>query len=268
MAIKGAGMKSKKLVAFAAAIIIPVGGLASVAAFSAGSASAVTRLAGDNGTYTCAIHGGTTTAPLANSTITFATPGISPNGSVGETSTSTTKVGAFTLPAGATCGATIGKSVTPAIKTASNLCSGGAVGSVTPPPNCTVDPVGAGSPGDWYYGSWNAFGSSGASSILAADPHPKFTIDGDAFTGNSTSAVATVGGQCTNNALANPTEAGFTISGSVNALEGYTSFSATVCLSAVTGSNLVDATNFLSNFGVATVKTAVVDPTNSIVTVS
>ena len=241
-------MKIKKLAVLAAAIAIPVGGLASLAAISGGTAGASNRV-GDKGTYTCAISG---TPPAVASTVTFQSPGISVAGSSGESSINKTKTTVAQLPLGATCGTVNGSGGPYTISSTNPPCSG----TTTPPlgPVCTS--------GDFAYGSWNSFIATGASTIVTGLPHPKFKIDGDTFTGNTMNATSVVGAPCTAH------EAGFNITGTVNPLEGYTSFSLTACLGTVTAPAGSAGTMFLDDVGNTTVLTVQIDPADSTVTVS
>ena len=249
-------MKIKKLAVLAAAIAIPVGGLASLAAISGGTAGAANR-AGDKGTYTCAIAG---LPPAVASTVTFQAPGITVAGTGGESSISKTKTTVAQLPLSPTCGTapSLAGSAGPyTISSANPLCSA----STTPAagPSCTVDPV---PPGDWAYGSWNSFATTGASSIITGLPHPKIKVDGDTFVGTTTGAVAVTGAPCTTG------EAGFNITGTVAANEGYSSFSLTACLGKVTAPASSAGTMFLDDAFVKTVLTVQIDPATSSVTVS
>jgi len=238
-------MKTKKLVVLAAAIAIPIGGLASATALSAGTAWA-------QGSYICSITG-LGTAPTSN--VVFPGPGVTVAGSVSESTISSTRTTTAVLPSGPSCG--VGGSIAALTITAINPpCSA----TTTPPagPVCTID-VGA---GDWAYGSWNSFVATGASSLVTGLPHPKFKIDTDTFVGTTTGASAGVGAPCT------PTEVGFNIIGTVAPLEGYSTFSMTDCLDTVTAPAGSAGTLFLNDVGTTTVKTVQIDPTDSTVTVS
>jgi len=247
-------MKIKKLAVLAAAIAIPVGGLASLAAFSGGTAGASNR-GGDKGTYTCAFHG---TPPATAATVTFQSPGITSAGSSSEATTSKTKTTAAQLPLGPTCGTVNGSAGPYTIVSSNPTCSA----STTPPagPHCTIDAPPA--LGDYAYGSWNSFIATGASTIITGLPHPKFKIDGDTFVGTTTGASSVVGAPCTAH------EAGFNITGSVAANEGYSSFSLTACLGTVTAPAGSAGTMFLDDVGSVTVLTVQIDPADSSGTVS
>jgi hypothetical protein len=247
-------MQIKKLAVLAAAIAIPIGGLASLAAISGGTAGASNR-AGDKGTYTCAVTG---KAPATASTVTFQSPGISSAGSTGESSISKEKTTIAVLPAGGTCGTVAGSAGPYTISTSNPTCSS----STTPPagPHCTIDAPPA--LGDYAYGSWNSFIATGASTIVTGLPHPKFKIDGDTFVGTTTGAASVVGAPCSSS------EAGFNITGTVAANEGYSSFSLTACLGTVTAPAGSAGTQFLADVGSVTVLTVQIDPADSTVTVS
>jgi len=247
-------MKIKKLAVLAAAIAIPVGGLASLAAISGGTAGASNRV-GDHGTYTCSVGG---VPPAAASTVTFQSPGITSAGSTGESSISKTKTTTAFLASGGTCGTVNGSAGPYTISATNPTCSA----STTPAagPHCTIDVPPA--LGDYAYGSWNSFIASGSSTILTGLPHPKFKIDGDTFTGTTTAASSVVGAPCGSG------EAGFNITGSVAALEGYSSFSLTACLGTVTAPAASAGTLFLNDVGSAPVLTVQIDPADSTVTVS
>jgi len=251
MAIKGAGMKIQKLAVLAAAIAIPISGLA---ALSVGTAGASNR-AGDKGTYTCAIQG---VPPAAAATVTFQAPGITSAGSSSEATISKTKTTTARLPLGGTCGTVNGSAGPYTISSSNPTCSA----STTPPagPKCTIDTPPA--LGDYAYGSWNSFIATGASTIITGLPHPKFKIDGDTFVGTTTGASSVVGAPCTSH------EAGFNITGSVAANEGYSSFSLTACLGTVTAPAGSAGTMFLDDVGSVTVLTVQIDPADSTVTVS
>jgi len=241
-------MQIKKLAVLAAAIAIPVGGLASLAAISGGTAGASNR-AGDKGTYTCAVAG---VPPAAASTVTFQAPGISSAGSVSESTISKTKTSTAQLPLGATCGTVNGSAGPYTIAATNPPCSA----TTTPPlgPVCTA--------GDFAYGSWNSFIASGASTILTGLPHPKFKIDGDTFVGTSVTANSVVGAPCTAG------EAGFAITGTVAANEGYSAFTLTACLGTVTAPPASAGTLFLNDVGSAPVAVVQIDPATSSVSVS
>ena len=239
-------MKIKKLAVLAAAIAIPVGGLASLAAISAGTAGA-SGAAGDKGTYTCAITG---VSPAPASNVVFQAPGITVAGSVSESTLSKTKTTAAVLPASSTCGTVNGAVKALTINAVNPPCSA----TTTPAlgPVCTA--------GDWAYGSWNSFIASGTSTIVGGLPHPKFTIDTDTFTGNTTTAA--VASTCPSG------EAGFTISGTVTPLEGYTAFSLTACLGIVNLPASSAGTLFGNDVSTLPVASVQIDPANSTVTVS
>jgi len=244
-------MKIKKLAVLAAAIAIPIGGLASMAAISAGTAGA----SGTDhvGPYSCFITG--LVPPTAN--VVFAAPGITVSGNVSETTISKTKTTAAVLPfatppSPGSCGTVNGSIGALTISSSNPPCSG----TTTPPLGlvCTL--------GDFAYGSWNSFIATGASTIITGLPHPKFKIDGDTFTGTTTGAASVVGAPCLG------TEAGFNITGTVAPLEGYTSFSMTACLGTVLTPVGSAGTNFLSDVGSVTVGSVQIDSTDSTVNVS
>ena len=199
--------------------------------------------------YTCAVQG---VPPATASTVTFQAPGITVNGSVSESTLSKTKTTTALLPSGGTCGTVNGSGGPYTINSINPPCSA----TTTPPlgPVCTS--------GDFAYGSWNSFIATGASTIVAGLPHPKFKIDGDTFTGNTMNATSVTGAPCTAH------EAGFNITGTVNALEGYSSFSLTACLGKVTAPAGSAGTMFLDDVGTTTVLTVQIDPADSTVTVS
>jgi hypothetical protein len=254
MEIKGAGMKIRKLAVLAAAIAIPISGLATLAAVSGGTAGASNR-GGDKGTYICAVDG---VPPAAASTVTFQSPGITQAGSSSENSISKTKTTVALLPSGGSCGTVNGSGGPYTISASNPTCSS----STTPPagPHCTIDAPPA--LGDYAYGSWNSFIATGASTIITGLPHPKFKIDSDTFVGTTTGASSVVGAPCTSG------EAGFNITGTVAANEGYSSFSLTACLGTVTAPAGSAGTMFLNDVGTTTVLTVQIDPADSTVTVS
>ena len=102
----------------------------------------------------------------------------------------------------------------------------------------------------------------GASTIVTGLPHPKIKIDGDTFVGTTTGASSVVGAPCAAH------EAGFNITGTVAANEGYSSFSETACLGTVTAPAGSAGTMFLDDVGSVTVLTVQIDPADSTVTVS
>jgi hypothetical protein len=230
----------RKLLVVAAAVAMPVGAFAAI---SAGTASASARAVSDKGTYICTGSG---------AVVTFQAPGLTVAGSVSEATFVTSKTSASVLSSGGTCGTVAGSVSANSVKSSTTACST----STTPPLGsvCTA--------GDFAYGSWNNFINGGSSGLVTGLPHPKFHIDGDSFTGNTTTATSILpGGTC------GASEAGFLISGTVNPLEGYTGYSLNVCFgNVVTGTNPGAA--FLTQVNMATVASVALDPATTKLTVS
>ena len=242
-------MKIKKLAVLAAAIAIPIGGLASMAAISAGTAGA----SGSDhvGPYSCFITG--LVPPASN--VVFQAPGITVAGSVSESTLSSTKTTAAVLPfatppSPGSCGTVNGSVAALTIHAVNPPCSA----TTTPAlgPICTA--------GDFAYGSWNSFIASGTSTIVGGLPHPKFKVDGDTFTGTTTTAAV---------ATTCPTgEAGFTISGTVLPVEGYGHFSLTACLGIVNLPASSAGTLFGNDVSTLPVASVQIDPAQSTVNIT
>jgi len=233
----------RKLLITAAAVAIPIGAFAAISTTTTAGASGSDHV----GPYTCAITG--LVPPAA--TITFAGVGLSVAGSVAETTTVKQATTAAVLPASPTCGAVNGSIGALKVITATDPCSA----TTTPAlgPICTA--------GDFAYGSWAAFLAGGAANLVTGLPHPKFKVDGDTFAGTTTAASAIYpGGGC-------GTDAGFLLSGTVAANEGYSAFSIQTCLGNVT-SPVGSAGRFITDVGVNTVKTVQFDPTDSTLSIS
>jgi len=234
----------RKLLIAAAAVAIPIGAFSAISATTTAGASGTDHV----GPYTCAITG--LVPPAA--TLTFAGTGLSVAGSVSEATSVKQATTAAVLPASPSCGTLAGSFAAAHIATLTAPCSATttpALGSV-----CTA--------GDFAYGSWNAFLAGGASTLVGGIPHPKFKIDGDTFAGTTTTAAAIYPGHACG------TDAGFLLSGTVTANEGYSAFSIQTCLGAVTAPTGSVGTRFVNDVSVATVKTVQFDPTDSIITVS
>ena len=234
----------RKLLIAAAAVAMPIGAFAAISATTTAGASGTDHV----GPYTCAITG--LVPPAA--TITFAGTGLSVAGSVAETTTVKQTTTAAVLPVSPSCGTVAGSIGVLNVITATTPCSA----TTTPAlgPICTS--------GDFAYGSWSAFLSGGAATLVTGIPHPKVKIDGDTFAGTSTTATAILpGGTC------GATEAGFLLSGTVTANEGYSAFSIQTCFGNVTAP-AGSVGPFVPDVGVNTVKTVQFDPADSTVTVS
>jgi hypothetical protein len=220
----------RKLLLVAAAIAMPLGAVAVTGITTAGVAGAAT---------TCSVAG----------TVTFAAPGISTNGGVSASKTSTTSTSATTFGGGCT-----GGSPAMNITSKSTKCDKHTAGLPSSNPACT--------PGNYGYGSWANFASGGTTSIQKALKKLNFTIGAIAYQTKTTSA-SIIG--CPGS------EAGFQLVGTVKspkAAKGQTS-TLIACLGAITGTGLNPGDNFgqaaLDQIG--TVATAQIDPVNSSVTV-
>ena len=205
----------RRLLLVAAAIIMPA---------SAGAVTLVATAptAGAAATINCHVAG----------TINFATPGLTHNGKVTTSTTSTTNVTTETYTKGSTTCSGTGPAL--AIKSANTKCS--ASGATSTVPAC------AGHPTEYGYDSFNSYAKTGVTSIRADVKTVHFTINKVAYTsttGTSTSSVAvhtcptskTYGG-----------EAGFEVKGKITAptTSPYKNAATTVivCIGSATGLHL------------------------------
>ena len=232
----------RKLLVVAAAAAIPMSAVA-VGAIGSGSAFAG-GTANPSPPIQCSVSG----------TVTFAPPGISHNGVVGTSKTTTTNTSAINFT-GAACGpnATNSGGSTPprAITSKATKC-----------PGTTACPKGS-----YLSDTASSYVTSGASNLQKALKKGTFTIDGIGFPFKTSSAAAVNGGAC-------GSEAGFQISGSVkNKAYAYTSYSLLVCLggdtgTGTTGAFLNDITTAIASASGPTIATATIDPASSVLKVS
>jgi hypothetical protein len=229
----------RKMLVVAAAIAMPL----SVIAATGATAGAKGVKPPPDPAITCAV----------TATVTFASPGISNSGSVSTSKTSTT--------------ATSGESFT--TKSGQSACSGTAPNNAIvsksvkcakkgPQPSSNSACV----PGEYGYGSWSNFESTGTSSIQKALKTIHFTINGIAYE-TKTSSAAAIG--CAGG------EVGFSVSGTVAAPKVDKGQTAVLdaCLGAVTGTGLNSPQTFANNIGgPGTVATATLDPATSTVAIS
>jgi|HubBroStandDraft_6_1064221.scaffolds.fasta_scaffold07093_3 hypothetical protein len=216
----------RKMLLVAAAIAMPLG---------------ITAVTAVNGATSA---GATPTTCSVSATITFAPPGISNPGSISMSKTTQTTVTGETFGGGCT-----GSGPNLAINSKSVKCDKHTAGLPSSNTACT--------PGNYGYGSWSNYASSGASTIQKATKKLSFTVNGVTYKTKTTSATAVgcAGG-----------EAGFKVVGTISspkAQKGQPS-TFTACLGAVTGTGLTSYTNFVANFnGPGTVATAQIDPATS-----
>ena len=217
----------RKILLVAAAIAMPLGITAVTAVNGATSAGAAPIV--------CSV----------SATISFASPGISTSGSISTSKTSQTSVTGETF-GGVGC---TGSGPNLTINSKSVKCDKHTPGLPSSNTACT--------PGNYGYGSWANYVSSGSSSIAKATKKLSFTVNSVLYKTKTTSATA-VG--CSGG------EAGFKVVGTISspkAQKGQPS-TFTACLGAVTGAGLTSYTNFVANVnGPGTVATAQIDPATS-----
>jgi hypothetical protein len=204
----------RKMLLIASAVAIPLGaiGVTAVAGSTMAGASNSTLLA-----ITCHITG---------ATVTFATPGLSQDGSISASSSSTTTTSAQALNCGT---AGTGSSPALSIVTASTPCT-----TVPTPPACVGQP-----PADFNYDSTAGFSSSGGT-LAASIPKIKFKIKTTSYTSKTTSSAGTV---CTGGEL------GFVLKGKLTAPAAHAgeATKVTACLGADTGTGTTGS--FTADFG-------------------
>ena len=232
----------RKLLVVAAAAAIPMSAVA-VGAIGSGTAFAG-KTVNPSPPVSCTVAG----------TITFAPPGISHDGLVSTSKTSTTNTSAITF-AGPACGPNTtnsGGSTPPrAITSKSTKC-----------PGTTACPKGS-----YISDTASSYVTTGASSLQKALKKGTITLDGVGFPFKTSSAASVNGGAC-------GSEAGFQISGSVkNKAYAYTSYSLLVCLggdtgTGTTGAFLNDITTAIASASGPTIATATIDPATSVLKVS
>jgi hypothetical protein len=227
----------RKLLLVAAAIAMPV----SVVAVTGVAAYAKTPVPPDPA-VTCTVSG----------SVNFAPPGISQNGAVSASKTSTTTTSATTF-GGAGCSGGSGPNT---ITSKSTKCDKHTAGQPSSNPACT--------PGNYGYGSWSNFVSGGTTSIQKALKKLNFTIGAIAYQTKTTGASEILPG------ASNPcgsNEVGFQIVGTVKAPKNDKGQTSTLnaCLGAITGTGLNPGDNFLAAAvdQIGTVQTAQIDPTFS-----
>ncbi len=231
----------RKLLVVAAAVAMPV----TVIAVTGVTAGAKTVVPPDPAA-TCSI----------SATITFAPPGISNNGSVGTSKTSTTTTSGETFGTVAGDPACSGSAPNLAITSKSTKCSKKVAGQPSSNPACE--------PGMYGYDSWANFESGGVASVQKSLKKLVFTINGITYSTKTTSAA--IDGNCANG------EVGFLINGTVKAPKNDKAQTDTLaaCLGTVTGPGVVGSPpTFTGNlFGPGTVATAQIDPATSTISVS
>jgi len=245
----------RKLLLVAAAIAMPV---------SAGAVTLVATapIAGAAATINCHVAG----------TVTFASPGLSHNGTVTTATTSTTSVSTETYTKGTTACAGTGPAL--AIKSTNIKCS--AAGATTTIPACVGNSTKNG------YGSFKSYASTGVSSIKADTKTLTFTVNGTKYTSTTCTASTCVAIHSCPTSKTYGGEAGFEVKGNISAPAGAYKGAATtviVCLgSAVGNTHLVTQkgatkpgfeANLLAGLGTSTADKAIVvtkslfDPTES-----
>jgi hypothetical protein len=218
----------------AAAIAIPLGGIA-VTAVTGSAVAGATPLA-----ITCHLSAGT---------VTFATPGLSGNGSITSATTSSSSTSAETLSCGS---AGTGSSSGQSIVTDNTACTG----TNAPEPGCTL--------GQYSYDTVGGF-TSGSSTLWTRLSKFKFKIGTTTYKAKSSSSKQTVCGGI---------EGGFVIKGKLTAPAAHAGEATklVVCFSGDSGSHTTD--NFTTDFGNASsnplivIATAGIDPTLSKVKIS
>ena len=212
----------RKMLLIASAIAIPLGATAVTTGITAVAES------GTAGATALAI-----TCKSTSGGVTFATPGVSQNGSFSSSPTSTTK----TSTANFNCGAPgTGKSKGMSLVSNSTQCTG----TNTPVTGCTA--------GQYNYDSASGFASSGAT-LAAEIPTLKIVIGTTTYISKtSTSAVTLCSGG----------EAGFNIKGKLTSPAAHAGEATklTVCLGADTGLNTTGS--FTNDYGAISTNGAVI----------
>jgi len=178
----------RKLLVVAAAVAMPV----TVIAVTGVTAGAKTVVPPDPAA-TCSI----------SATITFAPPGISNNGSVGTSKTSTTTTSGETFGTVAGDPACSGSAPNLAISSKNTKCDKKVAGQ--PSSNSACVPAASGAPKNYGYDSWSNFESGGVASVQKSLKKLTFTINGITYSTKTTSAA--IDGSCANG------EVGFLITG-------------------------------------------------------
>jgi len=224
----------RKLLVIAAAIAMPVSAVTVIGGSSI--AGAGTPLPPDPA-VNCAV----------SSTVTFAPPGISVNGVVTTSKTSTTTTSGTSV-----VGPCTGTGGPPLNITSKNLKCGKVAD--TPVPGCVK--------GSTYFNSWSGFIAQGTTAV--AKDTKKLTINVNGITYSIKGTGATVAATC-------GSEVGYTITGAVKAPKndkGQT-VNLTACLGAVTGTGLSSYTNFVLNLnGPGVLATAQIDPATSTLSIT
>jgi hypothetical protein len=238
----------RKLLFGAAALILPAATLGVVAS-TAGTAFAGS---GPNGpTVTCSIH---------DSTVTFAPPGLSKNGSENTSKTDTTT----TNPSSLECGSTGGSGTLPGqtITSKATKCKGAG----DPDPACTVK-------GDYAYDSTAQFAAAGTTTLEKALKKVSITVSGGTI-GTTTFSLKTTGGsEIVEKAPCASNEVGFELTGDVKgpkSPDNYKGGTSTLvaCLLGDTGPGTTG--NFAHDIitGTGTIATASLDPATSTLTIT
>jgi len=228
----------RKMLLIASAIAIPLGaiGVAAINGSTVAGASGSTLL-----NITCKIGG---------STVTFASPGLSNDGAISASSTSTTNTSAQTL----TCGAA-GNGTGPALSIVTNSTPCTAAGVPAAP--CTAPP-----PQMYSYDTVSGFGGS-STTLWTSIPKFKFKIGSTSYTSKSKSSAGTVCGS----------ELGFVIKGKLSAPAAHANEATkvTACLGTDTTTGTCSGTGLFANdlgFTGCTIVTASLDPTTSKIKIS